>query len=536
MRSIVVVVVLLMAGVAHGQSFEAVPLSGGRAFAVGDLNGDGLLDVMTPSTSTPGVLVFLADGQGGFRLPVHHPLNAAQAAGDTGFAAGDFDRDGRLDLAVATGSGIVTLLRGDGTGGFAAPAWTGIAPGVVVSRLAIADLTGDGVPDLVAGVANRSHLEVLQGDGAGSFILGYAIIACGQGSVAGDFTNDGYVDVLGTCPSTGPQLARGNGTRTFTATPVEGMTEADAVAVADFNRDGIKDFMFTANGRAFVVMRHDPAVSGGQVIAISLPATSGDDAGSAAAGDFNGDGHLDAAFGGRGQNIYVALGDGQGGFGSASVVPTSGGNLVQIEARDLNGDRRDDLVLRSADPAGLQVLFAKSTASDQDTAAALSRLEAAVGSVSGALDRVASKVDAIQMPNVEKLDAAVSSRASAQAVEALEAKLDMLTGLVADRLEGAVLRVSIEQELIKGDRLSSLYLPAQYGGVLEQVRAVLVDAIERNEAAKLSIDRARVLLRVGDELLQRQDNSRKHGDDRFAAAKYRLVFDAYAAAYQSLVK
>src|SRR5512135_2610957 len=85
------------------------------ALATGDFNRDGKMDLAVGSGGADDVVVFLGDGRGGFRQDGSFPAGPSP----TEIVAAVFNRDGRLDLAIANhGVPSVTLLLGDGNGGF----------------------------------------------------------------------------------------------------------------------------------------------------------------------------------------------------------------------------------------------------------------------------------------------------------------------------------------------------------------------------------------------------------------------------------
>src|SRR5271170_2112018 len=161
------------------------------AMAVGDFNGDGRLDL---AVTNPNLTILLGDGTGNFKATAASP-----ATGDkpTSIAVADFNGDGRLDLAVTnSGSNSVSILLGNGDGTFtavASPA-TGIAP----TSVAVADFNGDGVADLAVANAGSNSVSILLGNGDGTFTAAPSPAAdTGSTAVAvADFNGDGKQDIV----------------------------------------------------------------------------------------------------------------------------------------------------------------------------------------------------------------------------------------------------------------------------------------------------------------------------------------------------
>jgi hypothetical protein len=173
--------------------FIAFEFSGSQSMAVGDFNGDGKPDLAVTNSGANGVSVFL-NGENGLSA-----VAASPATGDspTSIAAADFNGDGKLDLAVAnSGSNNVTILLGNGDGTFTAAASpvTGTAP----NSLAVGDFNGDGVPDLAVANGGSSNVTILLGNGDGTFTAAASPAAnTGSTSVtAADFNGDGKDDLV----------------------------------------------------------------------------------------------------------------------------------------------------------------------------------------------------------------------------------------------------------------------------------------------------------------------------------------------------
>ncbi len=161
--------------------------------AVGDFNGDGLVDLAVADYGDDfgngqGMSVLLGQGDGTFQPAIHY----AAGSGPKSVAVGDFNGDGLLDLAVANG-GSVSVFLGSSDGSFQ-PAQN-FAAGLGPESVAVGDFNGDGILDLA--VAGLSGTRVLLGNGDGSFQTTYGSYVTGAStSVAcGDFNGDGLPDL-----------------------------------------------------------------------------------------------------------------------------------------------------------------------------------------------------------------------------------------------------------------------------------------------------------------------------------------------------
>ena len=116
------------------------------SLALADFNGDGRLDIATANAKSRNVSMLIGDGRGGFAV-MPGAANIPTGIEPFHIASGDFNRDGKRDLAVAnSGSSSVSLFEGDGRGGFAPP--VSYAAGVTPIALAVADFDGDNELDL----------------------------------------------------------------------------------------------------------------------------------------------------------------------------------------------------------------------------------------------------------------------------------------------------------------------------------------------------------------------------------------------------
>jgi hypothetical protein len=164
------------------------------SIVTGDFTSDGHLDLAVAAydwnTDSSYVAVLLGNGNGTFRPAVDYPAGD----GPVLLVAGDFNRDGHLDLAVADGvypNPGVSVLLGNGDGTFQPP--VEYTTGVYAFALVARDFTGNGHLDLA--VDDVNGLEVLPGNGDGTFQPAKTLSAITNGSlVAGDFNGDGRLD------------------------------------------------------------------------------------------------------------------------------------------------------------------------------------------------------------------------------------------------------------------------------------------------------------------------------------------------------
>jgi len=314
--------------------------------AVGDFNNDGRADIAALNfvNNSPGsVSIFRRTGTN-----PNFDLSPIQTLGSTNFtdaALGDFDNDGRQDLATATSNtSNIAIQKGSGNGSFTNLTNAVLNNGNLLNSLIIAaDLNNDGNTDLIVGNSTISGFSLLQGAGNGSFAaaidfpLGFFPIRF----AVGDFNGDGRQDLAINRQNSNQTLIylRNAANSGFeTAVTISHASSPNSFAVGDFNNDGNDDFAVgLLNTNSFAIVLRNAGNSGFDAPVSYLTATGNPQL---TAADFDGDGNLDLAYGAN--DLSVFYGSATGTFGT----PTGYGFLTAgyVESGDFNGDGRQDIV------------------------------------------------------------------------------------------------------------------------------------------------------------------------------------------------
>lgn len=360
--------VVVLAGNGAGGWTERTSTAGVGAslqqLVAGDFNRDGVLDVAVADAdaNVGGVKVLIGTKTGTFGAPTR--LDTGDGA--SVLQAEDVDGDGRLDLLVGHGiDNTLVLAQGVGNGSFTLG--TSVALGGAPSGLAVRDLDRDGRLDvLVAGVGQG--VLALKGLGSGLFAAPEALAAGGAtvAVAAADLDRDGRLDVVATRPSDN-RLVRKLSTQVARCEPSLVSAQQlpvdpapSAVVLADFDGDARPDMaVASANAHTVTVARGLGNGAFGPQTKVDLSASGGTKPQGLVAGDFNKDGHLDlVASNTTSGTLSLLLNNGSGGFG-APISVTLGATTAPrgLVAGDFDGDKKLDLAVTSSSGSKLVLLF-----------------------------------------------------------------------------------------------------------------------------------------------------------------------------------
>jgi hypothetical protein len=331
----------------------------------GDFNDDGKIDLAIANEFDNTISILYGNGDGTFQPQVAIDVGSEP----TSIGTGDFNGDGRRDLiASCVGSGVVSVLLNTGAGKFTRMDTSSGLFSPDTSLVVTGKFTTSGKLDAVISSRTQGQLYLLKGEGNGSFMSPAPLVGTGAGEVysliAADINRDGKTDLA--YGSVGPDefsVLLGNGTGKFSTPIASPIFATESIALADINGDGFLDLVAAEQGlNSVAVVLGNGKGQFGLAKTDNLSGTVyGPD--STVVADFNGDGKLDLAVAETnfptGQ-VAVSLGNGQGSFGTPVISPLLSeaiNNQDLMLSGDFNGDGKPDLIIMDDYSTGFQVLL-----------------------------------------------------------------------------------------------------------------------------------------------------------------------------------
>ena len=331
--------------------------SGASGIAAGDVNGDGILDLVTSNASTNNISVLLGRGKANFGAATVFPTGGQPES----LALADFNRDGKLDVVTANfASGSISVLIGNGDGTFQAP--QNFSAGIQTQSVAVGDVNNDGIPDIVVSSVQSENTDVFLSNGDGTFQAPITFVfnngyAAWTQIALGDINGDGILDFVGIFGfGQGFQvwLGRGDGSFYLWSNPLSYGTIAypHGLALGDFNGEGKLDIALGLYGESAVGVSLN---EGGGDFGVPIETKAPSATVLLAVADINNDGKLDEVSTGlTSESLIVGLGEGNGSFQVAKSYNV-GAHPVAAVVRNFNSGGTRDIAFVTADSLGVIV-------------------------------------------------------------------------------------------------------------------------------------------------------------------------------------
>jgi hypothetical protein len=321
-----------------------------RWLTTGDFNEDNKPDIALTNNSSNSVSIFQGDGNGG----VHGAMYYAAGPYPSSIIDGDFNGDNKPDMAVLHRDEInisvdhISILLNNGQGGFHVPITLNVRRGT--NSITSGDFNNDGKLDLA--IVDASTKSVLLGNGDGSFATPayFTVVGTAYFVTAGKFNNDTNTDLViairNPDGSYAAAVVMGNGNGTFGVPAYFAVGSYPcAIATGDFNNDEKADLAVVNRVSENISVLFGNGDGGFSAATNIVVGTTPRDI---STGDFNGDNKLDLAVANySSNNISVLLNNGVGSFNKTDWA--AGTHPLAVMSLDFNGDGKMDIAVANSD-------------------------------------------------------------------------------------------------------------------------------------------------------------------------------------------
>jgi len=317
-----------------------------------DFNNDGKPDIALANAGADTLSVIINSGNGNFSPT----LNYKVGFNPWRVIALDLNSDGNIDLVTVnstSGSNLcdITVLLGNGAGGF--PSVTNYSVGPTPVAIAPGDFNHDGKIDLAVSGVMDTHFLYGQGNGTFNQALTYNLGWTGMSSTSGDFNGDGFLDLAFIDAGSGSNMSVFLGTSTFLNSYYVGGVDCWSMLSNDYNNDGLADIAVCNPDHVFLLF-------GG---AFSTPVTytlNNNQTQGMTSSDINGDGYIDLIVANTGKdNVSILFGSYNGVFTLFNTEYTSGSGTIPcaVTSSDFNGDGLLDIATANYYTSDISILL-----------------------------------------------------------------------------------------------------------------------------------------------------------------------------------
>ena len=317
-----------------------------------DFNNDGKPDIAVVNAGMDTLSIIINSGNGNF-LPT---VNYKVGFNPWRIIALDLNSDSNIDLVTVnstSGSNLcdITVLLGNGSGIFSSATNYSVGPTPV--SIAPGDFNHDGKIDLAVSGVMDTHFLYGQGNGTFNQAFTYNLGWTGMSSTSGDFNSDGFLDLAFIDAGSGSNMSVFLGTSTFLNTYYVGGVDCWSMLSNDYNNDGLTDIAVCNPDHVFLLFggSFNTPVTYTLANTQSLGMTSS---------DINGDGYIDLIVAGTGtDNVSVLLGSSNGIFSLSTIDYTTGNGTLPtaVTSSDFNGDGKSDLATGNYNTSNISILL-----------------------------------------------------------------------------------------------------------------------------------------------------------------------------------